>query len=83
MAFMASITPARPRLSEPGAADLKSLHRKRLARPRDFKSMSGTRIISVLVPPDFPKFASGLARCLANFGKGGTGGNKCDQLATI
>src|SRR3954468_646590 len=39
-------------------ADLKSLHHPPQARLRDFKSISGTRVIKLLVPFVFSKFVS-------------------------
>jgi hypothetical protein len=43
--------------SPPSAADLKSLHHLLQIRFRDFKSISGTRIIKLLVLLMFPKLA--------------------------
>jgi hypothetical protein len=44
-----------------GAADLKSMHHLLQTRARDFKSISGTRIIRLLVLLMFPKFACEVA----------------------
>jgi hypothetical protein len=54
------------------AAYLKSLHRKRLVEPGDFKSISGTIIMGLLVPSDFPKFVSEVAAMSHELRKGGT-----------
>jgi hypothetical protein len=40
------------------AADLKFLQHRRRVRPRNFKSISGTGIIGLLVPSWFSKFVS-------------------------
>ncbi len=54
------------------ATDLKSLHYLPQARPRDFKSTSGTRIIQLLVPFVFSKFVSEVAALYHELRKEGT-----------
>src|SRR3954454_21482020 len=48
-------------ISHSSAADLKSLHRRRRVRPRDFRSKSGTKILGLLVPMTSRSSPKGLA----------------------
>jgi hypothetical protein len=54
------------------AADLKSLHRSLRTLPRDFKSISGTGIIWLLVPSYFSKLVSEVAATYHELRKAGT-----------
>jgi hypothetical protein len=58
--------------TEASAADLKSLHPPLQARPRDFKSISGTRIMWLLVPFYFSKLVSDVAAMYHELRKAGT-----------
>src|ERR1700687_5830802 len=55
------------------AADLKFLQRLQQARPRNFKSKSGTRIIELLVPLCFRSSCQRMPQCITNFGSGALG----------
>jgi hypothetical protein len=54
------------------AADLKFLHRLPQAPIRNFKSMSGTGNLKLLVPLSFPKFVSEGAAMVHELRKRGT-----------
>src|SRR5258706_5508213 len=55
------------------AADLKFLHRPAASSFRNFKSKSGTRIITLLVPLCFRSSCQRVPRCITNFGSGALG----------
>ena len=71
------------------AADSKSLHGKRRARPRDFKSISGTSCINLLMPMAFrssQKIGAGTGCELRKVGISavrGRGGGKTPGLMPI
>src|SRR5262249_13308381 len=72
-------TPAASR-SDPSPADLKFLHHLPRGHLRNFKSKSGTRIMKLLVPSCFSKFASEVAALYHELRKPGTS-ELCDSEA--